>query len=483
MNKITQLTFNNTYRRLPEEFYHIVNPKPFENPFLVAFNPEMAAEIGLDPDEAKKPSIADYLSGKKLIPGSEPIALYYTGHQFGVYNPHIGDGRAILLGEVLNSSGVKWDLHLKGAGRTDYSRQFDGRAVLRSTIREFLCSEAMHYLGIPTTRALCIIGSDEKVERETTETGAMLIRMANSHVRFGSFEGFYFGGQYNNLELLADYVIENSYPELTDKEDKFKLLISEVAKRTGHLIAMWQCFGFTHGVMNTDNMSIIGDTLDYGPYGFMEKFERDYVPNHSDHFGRYSFKNQPSIAYWNLNKLFQCLSTIVDNDGILEALECYKNTYSDEYLELMAKKFGFSGFRDGDKKFIENTLDKLEENKVDYTQFFRKLSDFKMSEESENIDIRPMGKEWNLQYIDRLKKENSVDTKRKERMNRINPKYILRNYIAEKAIRSTVQDAEYSEIEKVRKLLMNPYDEQKGMEDYVNMPPEWAKELIISCSS
>ena len=197
MKKITELTFNNTYSKLPEEFYHIVNPKPFENPFLISLNPEMVSELELNTQSIDEEELAEYLSGKKLIPGSRPIALYYTGHQFGVYNPHIGDGRAILLGELVNSKGDKWDLHLKGAGTTRYSRGFDGRAVLRSTIREYLCSEAMHYLGIPTTRALSIVGSDEKVERETSETGAMLIRTAKSHVRFGSFEGFFFQGQAN----------------------------------------------------------------------------------------------------------------------------------------------------------------------------------------------------------------------------------------------------------------------------------------------
>ena len=483
MNKIIDLTFNNTYRRLPEEFYHIVNPEPFDNPFLVAFNPEMASEIELDLNEAKRPDIADYLSGKKLIPGTEPIALYYTGHQFGVYNPHIGDGRAILLGEVLNSKGVKWDLHLKGAGRTDYSRQFDGRAVLRSTIREYLCSEAMHYLGIPTTRALCIVGSDEKIKRETAETGAMLIRTANTHVRFGSFEGFYFKGQYENLETLADYVIENCFPEFKDKEGKFNLLAVETAKRTGKLIAKWQAFGFTHGVMNTDNMSIIGDTIDYGPFGFMERFEMDYVPNHSDHFGRYSYKNQPSIAYWNLNKLLQCLSPVIDNDGVQEALECFKNAYYNCYLELMAKKLGFSGFRDGDKKFIDVTLGILEKNKIDYTIFFRKLSDFKVAGRRESIETKEMGMDWYLEYENRLTVENSENRKRKGRMDKINPKYILRNYIAEKAIRSAVDEADYSEIETIRKLLMYPFDEQQEFDNYAKRPPEWAKELVLGCSS
>ena len=483
MKKITELTFNNTYRSLPGQFYNIVDPEPFENPFLVAFNPEMALGVGLDVKEADRQDIADYLSGKIRIPGSEPIALYYTGHQFGVYNPHIGDGRAVLLGEVLNPDGEKWDLHLKGSGRTAYSRQFDGRAVLRSTIREYLCSEAMHYLGIPTTRALCIVGSDEKVEREKTETGAMLIRTAKTHVRFGSFEGFYFKGQYENLEILSDYVIENCYPELTDLKDRFNLMVVEVARKTGLLIAKWQAFGFTHGVMNTDNMSIIGDTIDYGPFGFMESFEKDYVPNHSDHFGRYSYNNQPSVAFWNLNKFLQCLSPIVNNDGIQEALKCYKDSYSEHYLELMTKKLGFSSFKVGDKKFIDTTMDILEENKTDYTIFFRKLSNFSPGGESETALKKEMGKNWVLEYINRLKQEKSDYAERRDSMNRVNPLYILRNYIAESVIRKAVDESDYTDIETVRKLLMNPFDEQDGMDRYTKPAPQWAKGLIVSCSS
>ena len=258
LRKLDELNFDNTYRRLPEDFYHVVNPEGFQNPNLVAFNAEAAELIDLDPNEVLNPLFPEYFSGNKHLAGSEPLAMYYTGHQFGVYNPDIGDGRAILLGEVRNERGEKWDLHLKGSGRTRYSRVFDGRAVLRSTIREYLCSEAMHALGIPTTRALCIVGSDEKVERETTETGAMMLRMSPSHVRFGSFEAFHYTGNQDALKILAGYVISEHYPEITDSDNKSLHLLEEVTKRTAKLIAQWQASGFTHGVMNTDNMSILG---------------------------------------------------------------------------------------------------------------------------------------------------------------------------------------------------------------------------------
>jgi len=483
MKKITELTFNNTYRQLPDEFYHIVNPKPFENPFLICINPEMVAEIELEILGFNEIELAQYLSGKKLIPGCDPIALYYTGHQFGVYNPHIGDGRAILLGEVVNSGGDKWDLHLKGAGTTNYSRGFDGRAVLRSTIREYLCSEAMHHLGIPTTRALSIVGSDEKVERETTETGAMLIRMAKSHVRFGSFEGFYFRGFEENIKILTDYVIENNYPDFINKDGKYKLLANETAKRTGTLIAKWQAFGFTHGVMNTDNMSIIGDTIDYGPYGFMETFKNDYAPNHSDHFGRYSYKNQPSIAFWNLNKHFHALSCLLTNEDIQEALGEFREAYAENYLSLMTGKFGFKSFVDGDKKFIDDTLELLEENEIDFPIFFRELSNVTLDANVNTSLVNKTGTDWLERYKARLRSENSDGLKRKESMNLLNPKYILRTYIAEQAIHEAVENGNYSEIENVRKLLLRPFDEQPENEKYANEPPEWAKGIALSCSS
>ncbi|MEE9239032.1 MAG: YdiU family protein, partial [Thermodesulfobacteriota bacterium] len=357
MRKIEELKFDNTYRKLPEEFYHLVKPTPLKNPHLVCFNSDAGSLIDLDPNEAKKPDFIEYFSGHKLIPGSDPLAMYYTGHQFGVYNPDIGDGRAILLGEVRNSVDEKWDIHLKGSGRTHYSRIFDGRAVLRSTIREYLCSEAIHALGIPTTRALCIIGSDEKVERETTETGAMMLRMAETHVRFGSFEAFHYTDRPDYVKLLTDYVIEQNFPALFKEENKYYMFLEEVVNRTAKLIAKWQSVGFTHGVMNTDNMSITGITIDYGPYGFMEGYEPEYTPNHSDHFGRYSFQNQPAIALWNLNKLAQALGSIIPRERAQDALEGFKNIYSQCFVELMSKKLGFKTARAEDVGLIKRLLD------------------------------------------------------------------------------------------------------------------------------
>ena len=273
MRTLADLAFDNTYARLPATFYQHVEPTPVPDPYLVAFNPDAARLIDLDPAEASNPEFVEYFAGNKLLPGSEAIAMKYAGHQFGSWVPQLGDGRAILLGEVKNSAGERWDLHLKGAGKTMFSRFGDGRAVLRSSIREYLACEALHALGIPTTRALCIIGTDLEVYRESVESGALIVRMAPSHVRFGSPEVSPHRGQTDSVKTLADYVIEQHYPDLKEVEDRYAAFLREVVARTARLVAKWQAVGFAHGVLNTDNMSILGITLDYGPYGFMENFE------------------------------------------------------------------------------------------------------------------------------------------------------------------------------------------------------------------
>lgn len=483
MAKITELNFENTYRALPEDFYDLVSPTAFQNPHLVCFNPDAGALIDLDPDCTKTPEFIEYLSGNGLIPGSDPLAMYYTGHQFGVYNPDIGDGRAILLGEVKNSNGEIWDLHLKGSGRTKFSRVFDGRAVLRSCIREYLCSEAMHALGIPTTRALCIVGSDEKVERETTEMGAMMVRMAPTHVRFGSFEAFHYTDRPDNVKLLADYVIRHHFPKLVKEGDRYLLLFSEVVKRTAELMAQWQSVGFTHGVMNTDNMSITGLTIDYGPYGFMENFDPEYIPNHSDHFGRYSYQNQPAIALWDLNKLATALSSILPESESKESLDKFRDIYSESFVEIMKKKLGLRESKPQDVELIKGILDILANQKVDYTIFFRKLSDvnsqdlFFMFEEKSEIQ------NWMTLYKKRLQTENSNDTERKKEMDKVNPKFILRNYLAENAIRKAVDESDYSEINRLHQILRDPFSEQIQFQDYAEPSPDWGKNLVISCSS
>jgi uncharacterized protein YdiU (UPF0061 family) len=489
MKKITDLRFDNTYKKLPEEFYDLVKPTPLNNPHLVCFNSEAAALIDLDPAQADRDEFADYLSGIKSLPGADPLAMYYTGHQFGVYNPDIGDGRAILLGEVRNDKGEIWDLHLKGAGRTKYSRVFDGRAVLRSCIREYLCSEAMHGLGIPTTRALCIIGSDEKVERETTEKGAMMIRMAQTHVRFGSFEAFHYSDRPDCVKLLADYVIEHHFPDFIAESDKYSLFFTEVVRRTAQLIAKWQSVGFTHGVMNTDNMSITGLTIDYGPYGFIEEYNPDYTPNHSDNFGRYSYQSQPGIALWNLNKLAVSLSSIIDGKQAQESLDSFRNIYSIEYVGTISKKLGFKEQLTEDVELIKRLFAILANDKVDYTIFFRQLSNIESNNSGYDREIvstfedqEPISN-WISSYKLRLKAEDSDDSERKRAMDLVNAKFILRNYLAENAIRKAVDEADYSEIERLHIILRDPFSEQIQFQDYAEASPDWGKNLVISCSS
>lgn len=480
--KLNELNFDNTYRKLPEEFYHLVEPEGFQNPHLVAFNPDAAYLIDLDPDEALIPDFIEYFSGEKLLPGSEPIAMYYTGHQFGVYNPDIGDGRAILLGEVRNNRGEKWDLHLKGSGRTRFSRVFDGRAVLRSTIREYLCSEAMYALGIPTTRALCIIGSDEKVERETTERGAMMLRMSPSHIRFGSFEAFHYTGQEESVKVLADYTISHHFPEVNEGKDKYGDFLKNIVEKTASLIAKWQALGFTHGVMNTDNMSALGLTIDYGPFGFMEAFDLEYTPNHSDNFGRYSFENQPGIAYWNLGKLAHAISSLVPREEALEIVSRFKNSYSQYFVENMGNKLGLMTRREKDAQLIKGLLEIIREQKPDYTNTFRALGDFSLDEENNCILDSGPYKGWAEMYRARLNEEGSDDRERKKLMNSVNPKFILRNSLAERAIRKAEDQGDYSEIERLHHILRDPFSEQPGFEDYAE-PSQDGKNLVISCSS
>jgi len=314
MKTLEQLQFNNSFSRLPAEFYSRVQPTPLTKQFLLSFNPAAAALIELYATESQREDFVDVISGKKLLPGCDPVAACYSGHQFGHYVPRLGDGRAILLGEVDTSTGQHWDLQLKGAGITPYSRSGDGRAVLRSTIREYLCSEAMHGLGIPTTRALCIIGSQEEVYREQIEPGAMLVRMSPSHVRFGNFEYFFYTQQFEHLKTLADYVIAGFYPELAQEKNPYLSLLQNIIKRTAELIAHWQAVGFSHGVMNSDNMSVLGLTLDYGPYGFLDQYDPDFICNHSDHQGRYAFNKQPEIGLFNASCFAQAILPLLDEN-------------------------------------------------------------------------------------------------------------------------------------------------------------------------
>lgn len=487
--RLEDLSFDNSYARLPEAFYSKLTPTPFDSPpYLVSFNASAAELIDLDANEAARSEFCGVFGGSMLAPGMEPLAMIYSGHQFGVYVPQLGDGRAILLGEATNERGERWDLHLKGAGLTPFSRDGDGRAVLRSTIREYLCSEAMHGLGIPTTRALCIIGSDHKVYREQVETGATLTRIAPSHVRFGTFEIFYYRKQHEQLKILADYVIEQHYSHLRDAADKYARFCGEVVERTAKLIAQWQAVGWAHGVMNTDNMSVLGLTLDYGPFGFMEGYDAGFICNHSDHNGRYAFNQQPYIGLWNLSCLAQALLPLAEKDALKAGLETYQPLFEQEYQQRMRAKFGLIEAQAEDDELIRDFLGFLQGSHADYTIVFRELGLFSSDQAAANDRLREhflnreRFDEWAVRYRERLKLERSRDEDRRMRMDRVNPKYVLRNYLAQTAIEKARQK-DFSEIDRLLALLQDPYTERPGMDAYAAAPPDWVKHLSVSCSS
>ena len=489
MNTIETLHFENTFARLPEIFHAKVTPTPLKNPFLVSFNADAADLIDLDLDEAKRMEFAGCFGGHYLLPGSEPVAMVYAGHQFGAYVSRLGDGRAILLGEVRNRRGEKWDLHLKGAGLTPFSRDDDGRAVLRSCIREYLCSEAMHGLRIPTTRALCVVGSEEEVVREQVETGAMLLRLSPSHVRFGHFEYFYWRRQFEHIKTLVDYVLAQHFPQLTGAPDSYARFYHEVAVRTARLIAKWQAVGFAHGVMNSDNMSILGITLDYGPFGFLGEYHPGYICNHSDHHGRYAFQNQPDIGYFNLRCLAQALAPLVADEAIKTALDAYEATFASHYAELMRAKLGLVAMQSDDDALVRDLLELMRGSCADYTNVFRALCDFKQASHERNETLRDHFVDrdafdaWASRYKERLRADNGRDDERAARMQRVNPKYVLRNYLAHTAIQKASASKDFSEIERLRDLLRDPFAEQPDMEQYAAPPPDWGKQLIVSCSS
>jgi uncharacterized protein YdiU (UPF0061 family) len=488
MAKLESLTFDNGFARLPEAYYSRVCPTPVPDPYLVCTSPEALALLDLDASEMNRPELIETLAGNRLLPGMDAIAALYAGHQFGQYVSQLGDGRAILLGEVKNAAGEGWEVQLKGAGRTPYSRGGDGRAVLRSSIREFLCSEAMHALGIPTTRALCIVGSDRPVYREDEETAALVTRLAPSFVRFGSFEVFYYRNQIEPIKHLADYVIARYYPDLKDLADPYPEFLRQVTLRTAELMAQWQAVGFSHGVMNTDNMSILGLTLDYGPFGFLDAFEPGYVCNHSDIGGRYAFDRQPDVAAWNLTKLAQALVPLMSVETATSAIGEYPQVFGKAYLERMAARFGLppGGETAG---LVLDALPLLAQNHVDYTLFLRRLCDFDSATDAANSPLRDMFLDraafdaWAVRYAAALRQLGSSDVERSQAMRAVNPKYILRNHLAETAIRRAADERDYSEINRLHTLLTRPFDEQPEYEAYAAEPPDWARKIEVSCSS
>jgi uncharacterized protein YdiU (UPF0061 family) len=473
-------------------------PTPLPSPYWVAFSPSVARliEVELGGDGLpKNPEWLDVLAGNQLNVGTHvftnPISTAYSGHQFGSWAGQLGDGRAILLGDINHL-----ELQLKGAGRTHYSRMGDGRAVLRSSIREFLCSEAMHALGIRTSRALAVIGSKQGVRREAMETAAVCSRVAPSFIRIGHFEHFASLQNIVRLKELADLLIAEFYPECLAKKDPYLNLFKEICARNAKLAAQWQSVGFCHGVLNSDNISVLGLTIDYGPFGFLDSFEIDHVCNHSDHGGRYAYHRQPQIMHWNMACLASAMLPLLElehsagesQELLRSALEEFPAVYAKNWQQIFRSKLGLQSELDGDTGLIERLLQAMHESRVDFTSFFRTLSDIKKN--SKPIEIllrndfvdREKIDQWFADYINRLQAETLNDAERKASMNQVNPKYVLRNHLAQAAIEKAQLD-DFSEVERLHQILMNPFDEQEVFEEYSKAPPVDMERIAVSCSS
>jgi len=494
---LESLRLGNAFAELPAAFYTRLMPTPLPAPYLVGASKSAAQLIGLDPAVFESARFVELFTGNQVFPDSKPLAAVYSGHQFGVWAGQLGDGRAILLGDVPAPAeaapGVPqpaaMELQLKGSGLTPYSRMGDGRAVLRSSIREFLCSEAMAALGIPTSRALCVTGSDQYIMREQPETSAVATRMAPSFVRFGSFEHWFYNDRHDELKTLADFILARHYPELLEAENPYRALLIEVTRRTAHLMAQWQAVGFMHGVMNTDNMSILGITLDYGPFGFMEAFDAKHICNHSDHGGRYSYSMQPQIGHWNCFALGQALLPLIGTvEETQSALEGYQPEFAAKMDQLLHAKLGLKAVQDEDGALFEQLFSVLQGSHADFTLFFRRLGDLQIDNPAADEPLRdlfidrPAFDAWALQYRARLRQEESRDADRRAAMHAVNPKYVLRNYLAQIAIEKA-QNKDFSEVAKLLAVLERPFDEQPENERYAAQPPDWAGKLEVSCSS
>jgi len=471
------------FRGLGPDFYSEVHATPLPQPRLAAYNPSLAAELGLPASADEWPDAAAMLAGNLPAADNAAMATVYSGHQFGVWAGQLGDGRALLLGEACGQ-----EIQLKGAGLTPYSRMGDGRAVLRSSVREYLCSEAMHGLGIPTTRALALVASPETVWRETPETAAVLTRVAPSFLRFGHFEHFFYRDQQPQLGQLVEYAVRRYFPHCKEATRPAQAMLQEVIHRTAALIADWQAVGFCHGVMNSDNMSLLGLTIDYGPFGFLDGFDAGHICNHSDHSGRYAYGAQPEIGLWNLHCLAQSLLPLLDRDEAIAALKQYQPLFEAELTKRFSRKLGLTTQEEDDWNLLVRLFDLMQASRTDWTLFWRQLSHFDSSPDALNPDVRDMVLDreafdgWARDYKTRLAREASVDAARHAGMLATNPKYVLRNHLAEQAIRQA-QAGDDSEIARLQQLLAKPFDEQPAFEAYAGLPPDWAKQLSVSCSS
>jgi uncharacterized protein YdiU (UPF0061 family) len=479
------IAWNHGFAALGPDFSTELRPTPLPNAQWISTSASVAQLLGLAPSWSQDDGVLQALTGNTLLAGSRPLASVYSGHQFGVWAGQLGDGRAILLGETAAGQ----EIQLKGAGRTPYSRGGDGRAVLRSSIREFLCSEAMQGLGVPTSRALSLTGSTGPVRREVMETAAVVTRVAPSFVRFGQFEHFAANDLQPQLKTLADYVIDRYYPECRDSSElagnPYAALLQAVSERTARLMAQWQLVGFCHGVMNTDNMSILGLTIDYGPFQFLDAFVPGHVCNHSDHQGRYAYNRQPNVAYWNMFCLAQALLPLIGDQELAKAaLESYKTVFPDAFMTGMRAKLGLTEAREGDGALVDDILALLAANAVDYSIFWRRLSQAAADGQLESVrDLfadRTGLDQWLLRYSEQ--KAHISPGHQADLMLKTNPKFVLRNHLGEQAIRAA-QQGDFSELHTLQRLLERPFDEHPGHDRYADFPPDWASSISISCSS
>jgi len=476
-----QFNFANTYARLPERFYARINPTPVAAPSLVKLNRELARNLGLDPDELASPQGVEILAGNRVAEGSEPLAEAYAGHQFGHFVPQLGDGRANLLGEVLGRDGVRYDIQLKGSGRTPFSRGGDGRAALGPVLREYIVSEAMAALGVPTTRALAAVTTGERVLRDTVLPGAVFTRVAASHLRVGTFQYFAARGDTEAIHILADYAIARHYPEAAQAKHPYRALLDGVIGRHARLVPQWLLLGFIHGVMNTDNTSISGETIDYGPCAFMEAYDPAKVFSSIDHQGRYAYGNQPRAAHWNLARLAEALLPLLQEEqgseeaalaSAQEALAAFAPQFEAALAAGLARKLGFLTERDGDDSLAQDLLGRMAANQADFTLTFRRLCTAAIGPEGDE-GVRTLFAEpgaydaWAAQWRRRLEEEPGFQQERAAVMRKANPAFIPRNHMVEEAIDAAVERQDFQPFEQLLEVGSRPYEDRPELERYV----------------
>jgi uncharacterized protein YdiU (UPF0061 family) len=464
----------------------LTKPLRVANPQLIEVNHTLRDALQLPASWFTQSNIVAMLFGETSLLTKHSFAQKYGGHQFGGWNPDLGDGRGLLLGEAKDKQGQSWDLHLKGAGPTPYSRFADGRAVLRSTLREYLASEALHYMGIPTSRALCLITSDEPVYREKQEKAAMMIRVSQSHIRFGHFEYFYHNGELEKLDRLFNYCFERHFRDCLQADSPHLAMLEKIVTDTAVLIAKWQAFGFNHGVMNTDNMSIHGITFDFGPYAFLDDFDPKFVCNHSDHQGRYAFEQQPGVGLWNLNALAHAFTPYLSIEQIKSALSQYEPRLMAEFSQLMRHKLGLYENNQGTAELVNRWLDLISQDKRDYHISFRLLCDIDgQGAHPKLVDHfiqREAAQTWLTQYQQAIRTQGANTQVRQAQMRKMNPQYVLRNYQAQLAI-DAAEQGDFAHFKTLLQVLQHPFDSKPEYAEFAKPPPEWGKHMEISCSS